>query len=131
MPSIRILHVDDDPDIREIVDMSLGLNPELEVRACGSGAEAIEAAAQWSPALILLDVMMPQMDGPTTLSHLRQNPRTSAIPVLFMTARAQAREIERFISLGAQGVIAKPFDPMTLGSVVSDHLHTLVSASAV
>lgn len=130
MTSIRILHVDDDPDIREIVDMSLGLNPELEVRACSSGAEAIEAAAEWSPALILLDAMMPQMDGPATLSHLRQNPQTSAIPVLFMTARAQTREIEQFIALGAQGVISKPFDPLTLASVVHDHLHTLASAAA-
>jgi CheY-like chemotaxis protein len=131
MTSFRVLHVDDDPDIREIVDMSLGLNPELEVRACGSGAEAIEAAAQWSPALILLDVMMPRMDGPTTLSHLRQNPRTSSIPVLFMTARAQTREIEQFIALGAQGVISKPFDPLTLAGEVRNHLHTLTGASAL
>jgi two-component system, OmpR family, response regulator len=130
MSSIRILHVDDDPDIREIVDLSLALDPQLEVRACGSGAEAIEAAAEWSPTLILLDVMMPQMDGPTTLSHLRENPRTSGIPVLFMTARAQAREIEKFIALGAQGVISKPFDPMTLGSVVTSHLQTLASAAS-
>jgi CheY-like chemotaxis protein len=130
MSSIRILHVDDDPDIREIVDMSLALNPKLQVRACGSGAEAIETAAEWSPALILLDVMMPQMDGPTTLSHLRQNPKTSAIPVLFMTARAQTREIEKFIALGAQGVISKPFDPMTLGSVVTGHLHTFASVTS-
>jgi CheY-like chemotaxis protein len=125
MNAIRILHVDDEPDIREIVDLSLSLNPEFEVRACGSGAEAIAAAAEWSPELILLDVMMPRMDGPTTLSQLRNNPQTSAIPVLFMTARAQTREVEQFIALGAQGVISKPFDPMTLADEVRGRLQAL------
>jgi CheY-like chemotaxis protein len=125
MNPIRLLHVDDEPDIREIVDLSLSLNPDFQVRACGSGAEAITLAAEWSPQLILLDVMMPRMDGPTTLSHLRDDPRTSNIPVLFMTARAQNREVEQFIALGAQGVISKPFDPMTLASVVHSHLEAL------
>jgi CheY-like chemotaxis protein len=125
MSAIRILHVDDEPDIREIVGLSLSLNPEFELRTCGSGADAITAAAAWSPLLILLDVMMPGMDGPTTLSQLRRNPRTSEIPVLFMTARTQAREVEQFISLGAQGVISKPFDPMTLAFSVRNHLQAL------
>jgi CheY-like chemotaxis protein len=93
------------------------------VRTCSSGAEAIKTAAEWSPYLILLDVMMPGMDGPTTLMKLRNNHQTSGIPVVFMTARAQAREIEQFISMGAQGVISKPFDPMTLASQVQGHLH--------
>jgi len=128
MSQIRILHVDDEPDIREIVDMSLGLNPDFNVRACSSGAEAIEAAAQWSPQLILLDVMMPRMDGPTTLSHLRSDPRTSAIPVLFMTARAQTHEVEQFIALGAQGVISKPFDPLTLADEVASKMQALNGA---
>lgn len=125
MNMIRILHVDDEPDIREVVDMSLALNPEFEVRACASGNEAVAAAIEWSPRLILLDVMMPGMDGPTTLSHLRNDPRTQAIPVLFMTARAQSREVEHFIALGAQGVISKPFDPLTLATVVDGHLQAL------
>jgi CheY-like chemotaxis protein len=122
LSTVRILHVDDEPDIRDVVDLSLGLNPDFEVRACASGPEAIATAAEWKPFLILLDVMMPGMDGPTTLSELRKNPQTSAIPVLFMTARAQTREVEHFIGLGAQGVIAKPFDPMTLASQVQSHL---------
>jgi CheY-like chemotaxis protein len=122
MTAIRILHVDDEPDIREIVELSLGLNSDFEIRSCGSGAEAVAIAAEWSPFIILLDVMMPGMDGPMTLTHLRSNPRTADIPVLFMTARAQAREVERFISLGAQGVISKPFDPMTLAFLVRSHL---------
>lgn len=125
MSAIRILYVDDEPDIREIVDISLGLNPDFEVHACASGAEAIAAATEWSPCLILLDVMMPGMDGPTTLAQLRKNPRTSAIPVFFMTARAQTREVEHLIALGAQGVISKPFDPMTLALQVRRHLQTL------
>jgi CheY-like chemotaxis protein len=125
MSAIRILHVDDEPDIREIVQMSLGLNADFEVRGCSCGADAVAKAAEWSPFLILLDVMMPGMDGPTTLTHLRKDPRTACIPVLFMTARAQAREVEQFISLGAQGVISKPFDPMTLAFSVRSQLQAI------
>jgi CheY-like chemotaxis protein len=125
MSKLRILHVDDEPDIREVVDISLGLDPQFEVRACASGAEALTAAADWLPTLILLDVIMPVMDGPMTLAQLRNNPKTSDVPVLFMTARAQAREVEHYISLGAQGVISKPFDPMTLAGLVGEHLQTL------
>jgi chemotaxis response regulator CheB len=79
-------------------------------------------AAKHRPDLILLDVMMPVMDGPTTLAHLRDEPETADIPVVFMTARAQARELEHFKSLGAAGVIPKPFDPMTLAAAVRRHL---------
>jgi len=122
MSPVRILHVDDEPDIREIVEMSLGLNADFEVRACACGADAVAVAAEWSPFLILLDVMMPGMDGPATLAQLRKDPRTADIPVLFMTARAQARELQQFIALGAQGVISKPFDPMTLAGSVRSHL---------
>jgi CheY-like chemotaxis protein len=125
MSTVRILHVDDEPDIREVVDMSLGLNPDFEVRSCSSGAEAISTAAEWSPFLILLDLIMPDMDGPATLAQLRKNPRTCAIPILFMTARAQSREVAQMISLGAQGVIAKPFDPLTLALLVRKHLQAL------
>jgi CheY-like chemotaxis protein len=122
MTDIRILLVDDEPDIREVVDVSLGLDPEIRVRACASGADALVTAAQWSPSLILLDVMMPLMDGPTTLANLRKNPRTAHIPVLFLTGRTQTDEIEHFISLGAQGVLSKPFNPMTLAASVRGHL---------
>jgi len=125
MSGVRILHVDDEPDIREIVDISLGLNPDFEVRACSSGTEAVAAATDWSPFLILLDVMMSGMDGPATLALLHGNPQTSTIPVLFMTARAQTREVEHLITLGAQGVISKPFDPMTLASLVRSHLQAI------
>jgi CheY-like chemotaxis protein len=122
MTDIRILLVDDEPDIREIVDVSLSLDPEFKTRACGSGADALAVAAQWSPSIILLDVMMPLMDGPTTLVKLRQDPRTADIPVLFLTARTQTDEVEQYIALGAQGVLSKPFDPMTLAASVRDYL---------
>lgn len=122
MTEIRILIVDDEPDIRAVVDVSLGLDPEFRTRVCVSGADALVMAAQWSPSLILLDVMMPLMDGPATFANLRKNPRTAKIPVLFLTARTQAAEIAHFISLGAQGVLSKPFNPMTLAALVRSHL---------
>jgi CheY-like chemotaxis protein/HPt (histidine-containing phosphotransfer) domain-containing protein len=127
MNTTRILHVDDEPDIREVVGASLGLDPDFAVQSCASGNAAITLAADWQPNMILLDVMMPAMDGPTTLTHLRRNPQTSSIPVIFMTARAQTREIELFRKLGAGGVIAKPFDPMTLAASVRSYLPTQAS----
>jgi len=122
MTDIRILVVDDEPDIREVVDVSLGLDREFKMRACASGADALVMAAEWSPTLILLDVMMPLMDGPATLASLRKNPRTAHIPVVFLTARTQADEIEQYIALGAQGVLSKPFNPMTLAASVRSYL---------
>jgi CheY-like chemotaxis protein len=122
MTAIRILHVDDEPDIREVVELSLRLDPAFATRSCGSGKEALAAAAEWQPDMILLDVMMPVMDGPATLVQLRENARTANIPVIFMTARAQAREVDRFRSLGAVGVIPKPFDSMTLAASVRSYV---------
>ncbi len=118
----KILYVDDEPDIREVAQMSLELDDGLEVRACGSGREALPAAAEWRPDLILLDVMMPEMDGPATLEALRSDPATSAIPVVFITARSQAAEVEALLRSGALGVIPKPFDPMTLAASVRGFL---------
>jgi two-component system OmpR family response regulator len=122
MTTLRILHVDDEPDIREVVEVSLGLDPGLVTRSCGSGEEALAAAIDWQPDIILCDVMMPVMDGPATLMRLRENALTANIPVLFMTARAQTRELDRFRSLGALGVIPKPFDPMTLAASVRSYV---------
>lgn len=124
MSALRVLHVDDEPDIRELVGISLGLDPELSVRSCASGSDALAAAAEWSPDVILMDVMMPVMDGPRTLGHLRESVKTGEIPVVFMTARAQTREVAQFLSLGAVGVIPKPFDPMTLADVLRKCLET-------
>ena len=80
MSSLRVLHVDDEPDIREVVEMSLGLDPDFSIKSCASGADALSASDAWPPDLILLDVMMPAMDGPTTLKHLRERPGDRAHP---------------------------------------------------
>ena len=130
MTVLRILHIDDEPDIRQVVAMSLTLDLEFAVRGCDSGEIGLAAAADDKPDLILLDVMMPVMDGPATLVRLRRNPRTSDIPVIFMTARTQTREIEAFKSLGAVGVIAKPFNPMTLATSVRSLVHSAEDALA-
>jgi two-component system OmpR family response regulator len=122
MTTFRILHVDDEPDIREVVEISLGLDPGFTTRSCGSGVEALAVAVDWQPDLILCDVMMPVMDGPATLMRLREHVLTASIPVVFMTARAQTRELDRFRSLGALGVIPKPFDPMTLAASVRSYM---------
>lgn len=122
MNAYRLLHVDDEPDIRAVVEISLTLDPGVTLKSCATGPDALQAAAEWKPDVILMDVMMPVMDGAQTLSHLRENTRTADIPVVFMTARAQTNEVEHFLSLGAAGVIAKPFDPMTLAASVRAYL---------
>jgi len=121
MPA-RILYVDDEDDIREIAQMSLELDLEFEVRCSSSGAEALADAADWQPDLILLDVMMPDMDGPETLKRLADSPLTASIPVAFITARTQTHQVERYLAMGAVGVIAKPFDPMALAGEVKNLL---------
>ncbi len=105
MNQIRILHVDDEPDIRELVDMSLALNSDFQVRACSSGAEAIKAAAEWSPYLILLDVMMPGMDGPTTLMKLGL---ILAVPRLRRLAAEKARPKVRDIWDNLKTIASSP-----------------------
>ena len=122
MAAARIMHVDDDPDMREVVRLSLGLDPELSVRSCASGAEALAAVREWPPHLVLLDEVMPHMNGPATLAKLHLDRRTAAIPVVFVTARVQASEFRYFKSLGAAGVVAKPFDAVTLVKAVHKFL---------
>ncbi len=119
----KILYVDDEADIRDVAQMALELDPELDVRVCASGREALSVAADWKPDLILLDVMMPEMDGPTTLKALRDEAATAGVPVVFITARSQAAEVEALLKTGARGVIAKPFDPMALAASVKAHLN--------
>jgi CheY-like chemotaxis protein len=124
MHAFRILHVDDEPDIREVVEISLGLDPCFEVQSCASGAEALAVVAEAAPDLVLCDVMMPVMDGPTTLARLRESPSTTKTPVIFMTARVERREVEHLKTLGAIGVIYKPFEPMTLAAEIRDQVRT-------
>lgn len=110
----RVLYVEDDADIRTIAEMALEIVGGLNLSVCSSGVEALQAADSFKPDLLLLDVMMPGMDGPTTLASLRKLPQTACTPVIFMTAKVQATELAYYKSLGALGVIAKPFDPMNL-----------------
>lgn len=120
MSSLRVLHIDDEADIREIVAISFSLDSDFALRSCGSGKEGLAAASEYRPDLILLDVVMPRMDGLATLRHLQANPQTADIPVVLMTA--QAGEFEQLMSLGAAGVICKPFNPMTLAASTRSHI---------
>lgn len=117
-PLKRILYVDDEKDIRIVTKFALESMGGFEVSVCGSGFEALETAPALKPDLILLDVMMPNMDGPTTLDKLRNLPATVAMPVVFMTAKVQPHEVAAYRELGAIDVIAKPFDPATLADTV-------------
>jgi len=121
MSGLRVMLVDDEPFIRELVEISLALDPDISVKSCASGREALTEVDQWLPDLILLDVMMPDMDGPQTLTQLRERNGTAGIPVVFMTARAQNRDIVHFLTLGAVGVIPKPFDPVGLANEVKQY----------
>ncbi len=114
----RVLLVDDEPDIRRIGQLSLEAVGGLKVALASSGAEALALAKASPPDCILLDVMMPEMDGPACLGKLREMAETQGVPVLFMTAKVQTHEVERYLALGAVGVIRKPFDPMTLAQDV-------------
>ncbi len=122
MASYRILYVDDDADIREIALMSLQIDPELDARSCASGRQALVEAQAWRPDLVLLDVMMPDMDGPATLEAMRKLPGLEQTPVVFITARTHSNDIQRFLALGATGVIAKPFDPLGLAITARNYL---------
>jgi len=114
----RILYVEDEPDIQAVARLALEVVGGFTVQLCSSGEEALRLAPDFEPQLVLLDVMMPGMDGPTTLLRLREQKALAAIPVVFMTAKVQPAEIAYFKSLGALEVIPKPFDPMALAGQV-------------
>lgn len=118
-PLTRILYVEDEPDIRTVAQMALEAVGGFTVIACTSGREALAAASVADVDLLLLDVMMPGMDGPSTLQALRSLPATAQTPVIFMTAKVQAAEIAQYLALGALDVIHKPFDPMTLSEQIT------------
>ena len=114
----RIFCIDDEDDILQVLQLSLETVGGFDVTCCNDPVEAVEKVADADPDLIILDVMMPGMDGPTTLSALRRKPELQRIPIVFMTARAQQEDIDSYIALGAAGVITKPFDPMTVSEQV-------------
>jgi CheY-like chemotaxis protein len=116
-PLRRVLLVEDDLDIQEVTTLLLGI-AGFEVRACGSAAEALQSAPAFTPDLILLDFMMPGLDGQGAFAAFRQLPATSSTPVIFLTARVQPREIMEYRQLGSLGVIPKPFDPDTLAETI-------------
>ena len=119
---MSVLLVDDEPDIRRIGQLALQRVAKWDVRLASSGPEALELAAERAPDLVLLDVMMPGMDGPTTLTNLRALGGLGKTPVIFMTAKVQRHEVDRYLALGAAGVIAKPFDPMSLAKEIQELL---------
>jgi CheY-like chemotaxis protein len=125
-PPQRVMCVEDDEDIRLIVEFSLGSVGGFEVLCCASGAEALQRVEAFAPDLVLLDVMMPHMSGPETLQALRKLDSLRHVPVVFMTAKAMPQELESLLPLGATGIIVKPFDPTALPAHVRlylDHAH--------
>ncbi|MDB9315732.1 response regulator [Spirulina sp. CS-785/01] len=118
----RILIIDDEADIRAVAQLSLEINNDWEVLTAASGKEGLEIAQQQTPDAILLDVMMPDLDGPTTWAKLQDNTQTQDIPVIFLTAKVQAAEQRRYAQLGVKAVLTKPFDPVTLGDLIEEAL---------
>ncbi|HTD55068.1 MAG TPA: response regulator [Silvibacterium sp.] len=118
----RILIIDDEDDIRQVAAMSLETVAGWNVLTASSGAQGIRRAQSEQPDAILLDVMMPGMDGPSTFLELRKASETAGIPVILLTAKVQGADQKRFANLGVSGVLFKPFDPMTLAQQMSDAL---------
>ena len=119
MAAKRILIVDDEDDIREVAQVSLELMGPYEVLTAASGRDGVNSARIHQPDAILLDVMMPGLDGPATLAELQADPATRDIPVLFLTAKTQTAERARLAKLGVAGILTKPFDPLQLASQVA------------
>lgn len=126
-----VLIVDDDPTIRTIVEISLSRVGKWNVVKADSGAKALELISLHKPDLILLDVMMPAMDGPTTFSKIREMESFAAIPVIFLTAKVQRQEVQNYCRLGAAGVISKPFDPISLPGEISRILGPIVGTACI
>ena len=110
----RITYVEDEPDIREVAQIALETLGGFTLDICVCGAEAVEKAPIFDPDLILLDVLMPGMDGVETFHKLRSNPKLTNTPIVFMTAKSKPSEVEQYKALGCAGIVAKPFDPVTL-----------------
>ncbi|MEP6389240.1 MAG: response regulator, partial [Halioglobus sp.] len=115
---IKVIHVEDDDDIRELVELSLKISDEFEVLSCASGIEAMSAVGAFKPDLLLLDVMMPNMNGVETLENIRSLEGYSKIPAIFVTARAGVDKNKELFEAGALGVIVKPFEVATLAEQI-------------
>ncbi|MDP5142313.1 response regulator [Rheinheimera baltica] len=114
----RIMHVEDDPSIQQVAKIALEAVGGFTVHTCSCGQQALDDYTSVAPQLILLDVMMPGMDGPTTLQHLQQKYDLAKVPVVFMTAKVQSNEVASYKKLGGADVVVKPFDPMTLSDQI-------------
>ncbi|MBZ0187323.1 MAG: response regulator [Candidatus Obscuribacterales bacterium] len=121
---MRVLIIDDEEDTREIAKLSLSMLGGFDVVEAENGKQGIEVATLEKPDVILLDMMMPIMDGPATLEALRTNEATKDIPVIFLTAKAMTTEIEKLKRMGAVDVITKPYDPTTLAGQVQQILES-------
>ena len=117
-----ILIIDDEDDIREVAALSLEATAGWKILTASSGAEGITVASAHQPDAILMDVMMPGMDGPTTFRLMQQDPSIASIPVLLLTAKVQGVDQRRFAGLGVAAVLFKPFDPLTLAAQISESL---------
>ncbi|HEX4911588.1 MAG TPA: response regulator [Permianibacter sp.] len=126
----RVVYVEDEPDIQAIVRIALEAIGGMKVTVFSSGQEAIARAAEAQPQLLVLDVMMPGLDGPGTLRLLREQSALRDVPVIFMTAKAQPQEIAALQQQGAIAVISKPFDPMDLAAELRQHWRTWQIANA-
>lgn len=115
----RVLIIDDEDDIREVAALSLEATANWTILTASSGREGILVAALERPDAILMDVMMPEMDGPTTFKQLQLNPQTSGIPVVLLTAKVQGVDQRRFAGLGVAAILMKPFDPLTLAQQIA------------
>lgn len=114
----RILYAEDEQDIQTVARVALEILGGFTVEVCNNGVEVLEKAPAFSPDLILLDMMMPGMDGIATMQRLRDLVALASTPVIFMTAKVQPSEVQKYIELGAAGVIAKPFDPTSLADEI-------------
>ncbi|MDH5546264.1 MAG: response regulator [Gammaproteobacteria bacterium] len=121
MPELqRILLVEDEPDIQRVAEVALEMIGGFTLQICSSGKEAIDIAASFQPDIIVLDVMMPEMDGPATLIALRKISEIEKVPAIFMTAKVQADKLVQLNALGAEGIIAKPFSAMKLADQIRE-----------
>lgn len=116
----KILYAEDERDVQTIVEISVWSTSNYEIKICDNGKILLDCVEDYKPDLILLDAMMPEMDGITTLKNLRLNEKTKDIPVIFITAKAQTHEVKLFNESGVIGVITKPFDPILLCSSIKE-----------
>lgn len=118
----QVLVIDDEADIRDITQMSLEVTTDWDIQTAASGAEGLAMIRDRRPDLVLLDVMMPDMDGQETCAQLKQDPATESVPVIFLTAKVQVQDRLKLVETGVKAIFTKPFDPTTLGSEISQVL---------